>query len=108
MKNFYLLLNIIGLILDLIGFVGIYLTKNKNITLADEQFHRYLRYRFIDDKDLKSVSREIMSILNKKLTEINNQHIAQDKKTLKFFLFVIIGVILQMSSIIVYFCQSQF
>lgn len=104
--EFYMIINIIGLILDLCGFIGIYHTKLDYVTKMDNRIYEVSKYTN-RSQDLPTITRDIVDSVNRKLESINKSHQDQDRKTLKFFLIVIFGVILQISSIIVYFCQNQ-
>lgn len=102
----YMIINIVGLLLDLCGFIGIYLTKLDNVSKMDNRLYEVSRYTN-RNQDLPTIAREIVDSVNRKLESINKSHQDQDRKTLKFFLIVIFGVILQVLSIIVYFCQNH-
>ena|ERR1035437_2844099 len=101
----YMIINIVGLVLDLSGFIGIYMTKLNNLSKMDNRIYDMSRYTS-SSQDLKTISREIIDSVNRKLEDINKSHQDQDRKTLKYFLIVIIGVILQIASLVVYFCQN--
>ena len=101
----YILLSIIGLILDLFGFIGIYLTKLKNIKHLKEYKPYYISDKLYGRTDIKTISKEIINSVNESIKEINRSHKEQDRKTLKFFGCVIIGVSLQIFALFVYtFC----
>jgi len=107
MKNLYLLISIIGLILDLLGFIGIYVSKLKNVSTIDGRNFFYLNHMMNGNNDLKTISEGIIEQVNSRLKSINDGYLKQDRRTLKFFLLVIFGVSLQILSVIVYACQIQ-
>jgi hypothetical protein len=102
----YMIINIVGLALDLCGFIGIYLTKLGIVSKMDNRLYEISRYTH-RNQDISTITREIIDSVNRKLESINELHQVQDKKTLKYFGIVIIGVILQISSLFVYFCQNK-
>jgi len=100
MKNAYIIINTVGLTLDLIGFIGIYTTKLKKIRLERADRPYYLSKK-LQQGTIKEVSEQIMKSVNKGFISINQAQINQDKKTLKYFLIVAIGVVLQIASNII-------
>lgn len=100
----YLTLNIIGLIFDLIGFVGIYKTKLARPDKIKESRPYYLSSK-IQTADLKNVSEYIVKEVNNTISKIFKSYEDRDDKTLKYFKYVICGVSLQILSIVIYVIQ---
>lgn len=107
MNNIYLYLNIVGLALDLLGFICIYLAKYRNIRTIRPSSVTY-RIKKISDLTIERASEEIMETVNKYFDRLYKEFEDFDKKTNKYFIIVIIGVVLQITSVIVYFCQNLF
>lgn len=105
MKNAYLFLSLAGLIFDLIGFIGIFLTKLKDVKTIDDNMYNISLYRY-GKRDLDTITKQLIYSINDKLNTMNKSYKIRDRKSLKFFLLVCFGVGLQVLSVFVLLCQN--
>lgn len=102
----YILINLVGLLFDLFGFIGIYYTKLTDISkINDYGIRASIKYNHSNPNSIE-ISEKIIRLVNDKLNQINKDHKLQDRKTVKFFGIVVLGVALQISSLFVYLYQN--
>jgi len=88
------IVNSIGLLVDIIGFIGLFFHKTKRINLRDLS-HYYRRVSF-GTPTIESATKDIFESLSKSLKEFYDRNRALDRNSWPFFTLIILGFILQL------------
>lgn len=89
------ILNSIGLILDVVGFIGLFFHKTKRIKLTDVSY--YSRVRF-GSPTIEQTTKDIFESLERSFKEFYEKNKALDQSSWPFFVLIILGFVLQLVS----------
>lgn len=105
------LINIIGLILDFVGVVGLYNAKFKGLDKIEVDAIKVVVGGGLVGNDAKGASLAAVSVveetMNQAIENMNKRNELGHKKALKWFICVLIGFLFQLTGAIISICSSK-
>ena len=89
------ILNSIGLILDVFGFIGLFFHKTKRIKLTDVSYLSRVRF---GSPTIEQTTKDIFESLERSFKEFYKKNKALDRSSWPFFALIILGFLFQLVS----------
>ena len=96
-KNVSLILSVLGLFFDFWGFYGLYKTKQNQLKKVPKHGHR-AKYITGNENPLNLIDKLAQSV-NDSFDKFHKDYLQRERKSMKFFILVMIGFLLQVAAI---------